>query len=168
MPRFYLTTPPKSVTYVLNLLCYLCSEPAPTSKPLWRIATRVVVCKRGQRTRFKNSNADLQASISFARLLDHFGDRILHQHRRTDRASRRHAQRSRRDIRFQRWEARNRRERRDSLVWRICSPSHPGSDSSCHTCSFCGRDFSTAPETPSPCPAIKGLTKLGDRTWSQS
>src|SRR5437764_2918640 len=29
MPRFYLTTPPKSVTYVLNLLCYLCSEPAP-------------------------------------------------------------------------------------------------------------------------------------------
>src|SRR5438477_13176296 len=30
MPRFYLTTPPKSVTYVLNLLCYLCSEPAPT------------------------------------------------------------------------------------------------------------------------------------------
>src|SRR6266567_3582001 len=30
MPRFYLTTPPKSVTYVLNLLCYLCSEPAPS------------------------------------------------------------------------------------------------------------------------------------------
>ena len=29
MPRFYLTTPPQSVTYVLNLLCYLCSEPAP-------------------------------------------------------------------------------------------------------------------------------------------
>src|SRR5437763_16904219 len=28
MPRFYLTTPPKSVTYVLNLLCYLWSEPA--------------------------------------------------------------------------------------------------------------------------------------------
>ena len=24
-----------------------------SSKPLWRIATRVVVCKRGQRTRFK-------------------------------------------------------------------------------------------------------------------
>ena len=30
MPRFYLTTPPKSVTDVLNLLCYLCSEPAPS------------------------------------------------------------------------------------------------------------------------------------------
>jgi hypothetical protein len=29
MPRFYLITPPKSVTYVLNLLCYLCSESAP-------------------------------------------------------------------------------------------------------------------------------------------
>jgi hypothetical protein len=29
MPRFYLNTPPKSVTYVLNLLCYLGSEPAP-------------------------------------------------------------------------------------------------------------------------------------------
>src|SRR5947207_5844467 len=29
MPRFYLTTPPQSVSYVLNLLCYLCSEPAP-------------------------------------------------------------------------------------------------------------------------------------------
>src|SRR5882724_8726389 len=67
------------------------SERAKASKPLWRIATRVVVCQRGQRTRFKNSNADLQASISFARLLDHFGDRILHQHRRTDRASRRSA-----------------------------------------------------------------------------
>src|SRR5882724_12994942 len=34
MPRFYLTTPPKSVTYVLNLLCYLCSEPAPPSPSL--------------------------------------------------------------------------------------------------------------------------------------
>src|SRR5882724_1350476 len=67
------------------------SERAKASKPLWRIATRVVVCKRGQRTRFKNSNADLQASISFARLLDHFGDRILHQHRHTERASRRSA-----------------------------------------------------------------------------
>src|SRR5438067_13296447 len=31
MPRFYLTTPPKSATYVLNLLCYLCSEPAPSA-----------------------------------------------------------------------------------------------------------------------------------------
>src|SRR5438477_10899375 len=29
MPRFYLTTPPQSVTYVLILFCYLCSEPAP-------------------------------------------------------------------------------------------------------------------------------------------
>jgi len=44
----------------------------------------------------------------------------------------------------------------------IYDSRHPGSDSSCHACSFCGRDFSTAPETPSPCPAIKGLTKLGD------
>src|SRR5437879_5795468 len=33
MPRFYLTTPPKSVTDVLNLLCYLCSEPAPKQTP---------------------------------------------------------------------------------------------------------------------------------------
>jgi hypothetical protein len=29
MPRFYLTTPLKSVTYVLNLLCIRCPEPAP-------------------------------------------------------------------------------------------------------------------------------------------
>jgi hypothetical protein len=27
---FYLTTPPKSVTYVLNLLCIRCPEPAPS------------------------------------------------------------------------------------------------------------------------------------------
>jgi hypothetical protein len=34
MPRFYLTTPPQSVTYVLNLLCILCPEPAPGSPRL--------------------------------------------------------------------------------------------------------------------------------------
>ena len=28
--------PPKSVTYVLNLLCYLCSEPAPPTLVTWR------------------------------------------------------------------------------------------------------------------------------------
>src|SRR5439155_26827553 len=32
MPRFYLTTPPKSVTYVLNPLCILCPEPAPVGR----------------------------------------------------------------------------------------------------------------------------------------
>jgi len=33
MPRFYLTTPLKSVTYVLNLLCIRCPEPAPGRQP---------------------------------------------------------------------------------------------------------------------------------------
>src|SRR5438094_10472470 len=41
MPRFYLTTPPKSVTYVLNLLCYLCSEPAPQGA----VRTSVTLCR---------------------------------------------------------------------------------------------------------------------------
>src|SRR6476659_5586166 len=35
---FYLTTPPKSVTYVLNLLCIRCPEPAPLSFSSFRIS----------------------------------------------------------------------------------------------------------------------------------
>src|SRR5437762_595776 len=55
MPRFYLTTPPKSVTYVLNLLCYLCSEPAP--------AVESLECGRRNGGRRAESRAQNSASL---------------------------------------------------------------------------------------------------------
>ena len=59
MPRFYLTTPPQSVTYVLNLLCILCPEPAP-ALPLAAEVTTALLLER---------SAGLQMGVNFSDLM---------------------------------------------------------------------------------------------------